>query len=263
VTDGSGSGWDGAAYDRVNGLQRWVADRSLAALTVAGDEQVLDVGCGDGRITAEVALRVPRGSVLGIDPSPRMIEVARSRITPLLPNLSFVEGVVETLDQVDSVDLVVSFNALHWVSDHRTALARMRRALRRDGRALLQFVCEGERPSVEDVAAEVGGRPTFASWLSGVAVPFHHAAESVFLDEARGAGFEVAGSRVEDLAWDFEDAERLRDWLRVGFSSWLDPLPEGELRDRFLDDVAVHYADVVGSHTVVRFLQLRTELEAR
>jgi len=79
---------------------------------------------------------------------------------------------------------------------------------------------------------------------------------------ARDAGFEVTRSHVEDLAWDFEDAGRLREWLRVGFSSWLGPLPEGELRDRFLDDVVLEYAAVVGSASVVRFLQLRVELEA-
>ena len=179
-----------------------------------------------------------------------------------MPNLYFVEGAVETLDQVDDVDLIVSFNALHWVSDHRTALARMRRALRRNGRALLQFVCDGDRPSVEDVAAEVAARPAYSRWLSMVGPPYHHAAESVFLGEARDAGFEVTRSHVEDLAWDFEDAGRLREWLRVGFSSWLGPLPEGELRDGFLDDVVLEYAAVVGSASVVRFLQLRVELEA-
>jgi trans-aconitate 2-methyltransferase len=45
----------------------------LDRLTLKGNEHVLDIGCGDGRITAEIARRVPAGRVLGIDASPNMI----------------------------------------------------------------------------------------------------------------------------------------------------------------------------------------------
>jgi len=260
VTDDGGSGWDGAAYDQVNGLQRWVADRTLAELVVAGDERALDVGCGDGRITAELARRLPRGSVLGIDPSPGMLEVARGRITADTPHLGFAEGAVETLDLHEEFDLVVSFNALHWVSDHPEAFARMSRALVVGGRAVLQLVCEGERPSVEDVASAVAAGPAYSSRLSGATAPYHHPVEAVFLDEARAAGFTVVDSRVDDLAWDFGTPAGLREWLRVGFSAWLLRLPDDVTRVAFVDDVATSYAAVVDSVTVVRFLQLRVEL---
>ena len=69
--------WDASGYRDQSSLQKWLADEHLAALTLNGAERVLDVGCGDGRITAEIADRVPRGSVLGIDPSSRMIAFAR------------------------------------------------------------------------------------------------------------------------------------------------------------------------------------------
>lgn len=260
MTDGSG--WDGTAYDRVNGLQRWVADRTLTDLVVAGDEHALDVGCGDGRITAELALRLPRGSVLGIDPSPGMLAVARERVTAETPHLSFVEGAVETLAFVDEFDLVVSFNALHWVTDHPEAFRRMRRALVGGGRAVLQLVCDGDRPSVEDVASEVAARPSYAEWLTAGGVPYHHPDVAVFLDQARAAGFDVVESRVDDLSWDFGSPEALREWLAVGFSAWLNRLPDDVRQKGFVDDVAAAYADVVGVTTVVRFLQLRVELVA-
>jgi trans-aconitate 2-methyltransferase len=255
-------GWDGTAYDAVNGLQLWVAERSLAGLRLSGGERVLDVGCGDGRITAEIAARLPRGSVLGIDPSPRMLDVARTRITPLTPNLSFSAGSVEGLEQVDEFDLVVSFNALHWVADHESALTRIRRVLRATGSALVQLVCEGPRASVEDVASSVASRPEYAGWLASGATPYHHPVEGEFLQSSRTAGFEVLSSRVDDLAWDFGSADRFREWLRVGFSAWLEPLPDDDVRSAFLDDVTAAYTELVGSSSVVRFLQLRVELAA-
>ena len=82
--------WDGARYESVNALQQWVAQQALAGIVLDGDEQLLDVGCGDGRITAGLAARLPRGRALGIDPSPGMIAAARADHPELAVELSDV-----------------------------------------------------------------------------------------------------------------------------------------------------------------------------
>ena len=61
--------WDAAGYSRISSLQAAMAKEVLALLDLNGSERILDVGCGEGKITAEIASRVPRGSVVGIDPS--------------------------------------------------------------------------------------------------------------------------------------------------------------------------------------------------
>ena len=58
--------WNAGGYYRQAALQKWVADEHLASLTLADGERVLDVGCGDGKITAEIADRLPPGSALGV-----------------------------------------------------------------------------------------------------------------------------------------------------------------------------------------------------
>ncbi len=253
--------WDGRRYDEVNGLQRWVADQALATLALDGAERVLDVGCGDGRVTAELAARVPRGSVLGVDPSPRMLEVAAGRVRPDVPNLAFAAGSAETLTYDAEFDVVVSFNALHWVADLGLALQRIRAALRPGGTAYLQLVCEGERPSVEDVTYAVTRREPYAAWLGDVPPAYHHRHPVEIAALARAAGLEVVDERVDDLAWDFGSAEDVRAWLSVGFADWLRPLPE-ELRPRLVVQAADDYAAIVGSQGVVRFLQLRDRFVA-
>ena len=59
--------WDAAGYDRQSRLQEAMAEEVLALLDLEGSERVLDIGCGDGRVTAEIADRVLRGSVVGVD----------------------------------------------------------------------------------------------------------------------------------------------------------------------------------------------------
>ena len=82
--------WNASEYNRQSSLQAALAEEQLGRLTLEGSERVLDVGCGDGKITAEIAARVPRGSVLGVDPSENMIAFAARHFGPAThPNLRF------------------------------------------------------------------------------------------------------------------------------------------------------------------------------
>jgi trans-aconitate 2-methyltransferase len=118
-------------------------------LELNGTERVLDIGCGDGRITVEIARRLESGSVLGIDPSTHMIDFAKAHFAD--PNLAFAVGDAAALPYRGEFDLAVSFNALHWVRDQNAALRGIRAALKPTGRAFLEFVPQGPRKCLEDV----------------------------------------------------------------------------------------------------------------
>src|SRR5262245_56695038 len=138
--------WNAPGYARQSALQKWLADECLATLDLGSAKRVLDVGCGDGKITAEIAGKLPAsGSVLGVDPSTRMIEFARAQFAARSANLAFETGDARNLSFREQFDLIVSFNALHWVPEQRAALQSIRAALVPEGRAVLQFVPQGER----------------------------------------------------------------------------------------------------------------------
>ena len=61
--------WDAAEYSRRSSLQEAMAQEVLALLDLKSSERILDVGCGDGKITAQIASRASKGSVVGVDPS--------------------------------------------------------------------------------------------------------------------------------------------------------------------------------------------------
>ena len=69
--------WDAARYDRVSNPQLEWGRRVIARLAPAPGERVLDLGCGTGRLTVEIAVAVPDGLVVGLDPSAAMLDVAR------------------------------------------------------------------------------------------------------------------------------------------------------------------------------------------
>ena len=135
--------WDAQAYNRVSALQQWLAEKSLLGLWLDGDERVLDLGCGDGKVTLEIARRLPRGSVMGVDASQGMIAfAARTFPAATHPNLAFRVADAARLPFADQFDLVVSFNCLHWVRDQAAALRGIRTALVASGRTHLRFVPE-------------------------------------------------------------------------------------------------------------------------
>jgi hypothetical protein len=117
-------------YREVSALQEWLAAKSLASLTLSGGERVLDVGCGDGRISAAIAAHVPSGSVLGVDASQHMVDFAAAAFPPAEhPNLRFAVADAAALHLAPEFDLAVSFNALHWVLDLPAALRGLHAAL--------------------------------------------------------------------------------------------------------------------------------------
>jgi trans-aconitate 2-methyltransferase len=251
--------WNAAGYARQASLQRWVADEHLRSLVLAGDERVLDVGCGDGTITARIADRVPRGSVVGVDPSTRMIAFAREHCRR--PNLDFAIGDAVRLGYTAAFDRVVSFNALHWVLDQRAALASIRAALRPGGRAFLELVPAAERRSLEEVIEATRAAPRWAAHFAGYRAPYLHLSPERYTELAREIGFEVDRVETERKEWDFGSREPFVDWARITFVEWTRMIPEGE-RDSFIADVLDAYARVgsdVGPHVFV-FYQMEVEL---
>ncbi len=72
--------WDGASYDRISGPMEALGRAVLDRLKLAGDETVLDAGCGSGRVTEALIERLPRGRVVAFDASPSMVAAARERL---------------------------------------------------------------------------------------------------------------------------------------------------------------------------------------
>lgn len=233
--------WDARAYHAVSALQKWLADEALAGFHLEGGERVLDVGCGDGSISAEIAARVPRGSVLGIDASASMIEAARARVArDARPNLSFEVGDARELGFRDEFDVVVSFNALHWVTDLGSALSSIHAALRPGGRVLLQLVPRTDRVSIEDVIERTRRTERWRRRFIGQHAPFVHPTADEMRASVRRHHFEIDRLDVHLRAWDFGSRRAFAAFANATFVEWTRSLPSSEV-DAFVDDVLDGY----------------------
>lgn len=255
--------WSASEYHERSALQKWLADRCLSGLSLAGSERALDIGCGDGKITAEIAERLPSGSILGIDPSTQMVDFARDHCRASRANLAFAVGDAAGMSFAAEFDLIVSFNALHWVTAQSQALHCIRAALKPTGRALLQFVPQGERKSLEDVIEETRISPRWQRYFGGYHPPYLHLTPEEYRRLAERNGLRVERLDTALEAWDFGGREAFIAFARVTFVEWTRLLPPAE-RDDFIADVLDRYR-LLGDGSaadagVFHFYQMRVEL---
>ncbi len=130
--------WDGQAYDRISGPMASMGLDVLDRLALAGDEVVLDAGCGSGRVTEALLARLPHGRVIALDASESMVAAARGRLAEQAARVDFRVGDLLELELQAPVDAVLSTATFHWISDHEHLFARLRGALRAGGRLVAQ-----------------------------------------------------------------------------------------------------------------------------
>ena len=159
--EGANEGWKDEflvlKYFHNSELQRQWAWHLLSRYPFKGDEHILDFGCGDGKITAEVAHFVPQGHILGVDLSPFMISFA-NRCFPSVhyPNVTFEQMTDVDFADEDSgkkFDLIYSFCVFHLVPNPIQILDNLRMRLSPKGKLLL-VVPAGNNPAFFQAANE-------------------------------------------------------------------------------------------------------------
>ncbi len=145
-------GFDGEKYRQASTHQKEWGAKLIAELKLTGDEHVLDLGSGDGALTAQLAGLVPQGLVLGVDFSPSMIEAARHHASP---NLQFELLDINQLGYEEMFDAVFSNSTLHWIKDHRNLYIRVFRALKPGGILRFNFAADGNCSTFNRVVQEV------------------------------------------------------------------------------------------------------------
>jgi trans-aconitate 2-methyltransferase len=148
--------WDAATYDRIaDPMTRW-GSAVLDRLPLAGDERVLDAGCGSGRVTELLLGRLPRGRVVALDHSEAMLAEARRRLAAEADRATFVCADLADPLPVGQVDAILSTATFHWVRDQDALFRNLGEVLRPGGRLVAQCGGVGNIASVRAALARLG-----------------------------------------------------------------------------------------------------------
>jgi trans-aconitate 2-methyltransferase len=262
--DSAATPWNAGDYARNSSLQEAMAGEALALLRLNGDERMLDIGCGDGRLTARIAERLPRGRILGVDASKDMVDFAAAHwVAGANDRLRFAVADAAALAFHAEFDRIVSFNALHWVPAQERALDGIRAALAPGGRAQLRMVVKGPVTSLEEVAEAVRQAEDRRAHFEGFTDPYLRLDSDAYAALAEARGFRILGRSTRLHAWDFRTDEAFFGFCKAGFGAWTRRLP-ADRHDDFVREVIAAYRQAQAAppaeRNVFRFYELDIEL---
>lgn len=260
--------WNAQDYDQNSTAQHKWARELLATIDLTKTHAILDLGCGDGKVTAEIAGLIGAGTVVGIDNSAQMIELAKQKYPEEnYPNLGF-----QVMDAVDlsfegCFDLVFSNAVLHWVKHHKPVIAGLYKSLRPGGKILLRMGGQGDAEGMIAAMDAVRSMPEWRPYFDGFEFPYTFAGVDEYRALLKASGF--IANRVELMPKDMAHAGRqgLAGWIRTTWLPYTGRIPAAR-RELFIDRVCDRYLaefplDADGRvHVAMRLLEVEAEKSA-
>jgi trans-aconitate methyltransferase len=223
--------WNASSYHRVSNPQFEWGVAVLDRLVLRGDECVLDVGCGTGRLTALLADRVPQGRVIGVDKSPSMLATAAES----LPGVPFILADASALPLHAAVDVIFSTATFHWVIDHPRLFRSLYEALGPGGRLLAQCGGGANIQRLRDRAAVLMKDPLFAPHFRQWPTPWNYANAEITAVRLQEAGFVDVKTGLEHTPVVFDEPSAFGEFLTtVICRPYLAQLPSEEMRVDFV-----------------------------
>jgi trans-aconitate 2-methyltransferase len=244
--------WDAETYDAVSDPQFEWGMEVLERLELRGDEVAVDAGCGSGRVTAELARRLPQGRVIAVDGSEAMVEKARERLGEDADYR--VTDLVE-LELEEPVDLVFSTATFHWIGDHDRLFRQLHAVLKPGGRLVAQCGGQGNVATHGRAIAAVAADPEYAPHLTEARGLWNFASPEETEPRLRDAGFADARCWLQDKP--VQPQQPLAFLSTVTLGPILDQLPE-EKRRPFAEAVLAQHE----SPLVLDYVRLNIEARA-
>ena len=226
--------WNPEDYAKNSDAQLKWARSLLKNIDLQKYESILDVGCGDGKITADLAATLPQNKIVGVDSSPEMIAYAGKKYPQSkYPNLTFDRVDARSLNFDREFDLIFSNATLHWVDNHLAFLRGANLALKDNGRLIISCGGEGNAAQILATFAELTASNDWQDYFDDFYNPYFFYGLKDYRSWLEQAGFTVERLELVSKDMTHQGKEGFTGWIRTTWMPFTKYVPEDK-RESFI-----------------------------
>jgi len=223
--------WNASLYQGNSTLQYELGLKAIEMLNPQPGEAIIDLGCGNGLLTIELARRMPNGRVIGIEASREMIDLARENVARSgISNISLTNMDALNIDFHEEFDALYSNSAIHWILDLKEMYRLIFGSLKPGGRIMVQTSLKEPNRLYETIFAVLQAK-RYRPYFNEITWPWKFLTREENIEILTAAGFTGIEVQRYEHNFRFASIDELSGYLEsapmVPFTS---QLPEEEHR---------------------------------
>jgi trans-aconitate methyltransferase len=256
--------WNAQEY-RKNSQNQYRWGMELVSKTgVKTGDSVLDIGCGDGKITAEIAKKASGGKTVGLDSSAKMLKLGK-KLFPAseYPNLSFKKADAQKFDVKGPFDLVFSNACLHWIKDQNKVLKNINKVLRPGGRIFFQMGGKGNAGIMNEIMDNMINNDEWKKYFKKFKGAYYFYSPEEYNVFLKKNGIQPVRVFLTPKVAVHEGATGLAAWVRTTWLPYTHMVPV-KLRESFIGEAVNKYLTATKQidNKIVQMKMIRLQVEA-
>lgn len=256
--------WDAAKYRKNSQNQyKWGVELAKKANIKAG-ESVLDVGCGDGKITAIIAKMAKGGKTVGADSSAKMLKMAK-KMFPVSSNknLRFIKKRAQNIDFKGEFDVVISNACMHWIKEQAKVLKRISAALIPGGRVFIQMGGNGNAGTMTKIVEAMTLQKDWKKYFKKPYFTYFFPSPAEYKMLLTQNGLKPVNVYLQPKVAKHKGVEGLFAWIETTWLPYTHKVP-ASMRDRFINEAVEKFIKAtkqVGK-SIIKMSMMRLQVEA-
>jgi len=230
--------WDPGLYQDSSSLQFQLGMMAIDKLNPRDPERMLDIGCGNGLVTIELAKRIPSGHVTGIEASAEMfVKAVQNSAGMGIQNVRFLNMNAMDITFNHEFDAVFSNSAIHWIHDLEKMYSLIFNAVKPGGRIMIQTGLREVNKLVETVIVILQS-DRYRPYLAGMKLPWRFLTIDESMNILKESGFTGIEVETHQDVHRFENIKELSGYLEsapmVPFLSLIPEIEKEGFKDLFM-----------------------------
>lgn len=205
--------WDADDYHQHSSIQLEASLDLLNEIKFDGHEHILDIGCGDGKITSIISKLIPKGKILGIDLSDEMISFANEKFSSKdYTNLTFMQKDANIIEFNNEFDIVFASFSLHWITDFTPFMSNINSTLKKNG-TIIFTIPLGISDPLDQATKELIQHPYWSDFFINYTEPYPYSKIKTYKTVTADSGFEFSLFREVNHKKIFDSRASLEDYI--------------------------------------------------